>query len=47
MFMFKYNKELLPPVFSNFFSYNKSLHSYPTRSRNYIHLNNQKKSFSA
>ena len=32
MFMFKYNKELLPPVFSNFFSYNKSLPSYPTRS---------------
>ena len=42
MFMFKYNKELLPPVFSNFFSYNKSLHSYPTRSRNNIHLNNPK-----
>ena len=42
MFMFKYNKEWLPPVFSNFFSYNKSLHSYPTRSRNNFHLNNPK-----
>ena len=42
MFMFKYNKEWLPPVFSNFFSYNRSLPSYPTRSRNNIHLNNKK-----
>ena len=42
LFMFKYNKELLPPVFSNFFSYNKNIHSYPTRSRNDIHLNNPK-----
>ena len=42
LFMFKYSNELLPPVFNNFFSYNKNLHSYPTRSRDDIHLNNPK-----
>ena len=36
-------KEFLPPVFGNFFSYDKSLHSYPTRSRiNDIHLEEKK-----
>ena len=42
LFMFKYNKQLLPPVFNDFFSYNNSIHSYPTRSRNNIHLSNPK-----
>ena len=32
MFMFKYNKEMLPPVFSNYFSYNKSQHAHVTTS---------------
>ena len=40
IFMFKYHYEMLPPVFTNFFSYNSSLHSYPTRTCNNIHLNN-------
>ena len=42
LFMFKYTREMLPPVFSNIFLYNKNLHSYPTRSRNNIHLDNPK-----
>ena len=40
IFMFKYHYEMLPPVFTNFFSYNNNLHSYPTRTCNNIHLNN-------
>ena len=42
IFMFKYHYEMLPPVFTNFFSYNNNLHSYPTRTCNNIHLNNPK-----
>ena len=42
IFMFKYNKEMLPPVFNGFFSYNNNLHSYPTRTCNNIHLSNPK-----
>ena len=41
LFMFKYVKEILPPVFKNFFSYNKNIHSYPTRACNNIHLKPQ------
>ena len=40
IFMHKYHYERLPPVFTNFFSYNNNLHSYPTRTCNNIHLNN-------
>ena len=40
--MFKYVKSVLPPIFSNFFTYNRNIHSYPTRTRNNIHLNNPK-----
>ena len=40
--MFKYIKDLLPPVFRNFFIYNTNVHSYPTRICNNIHLNNPK-----
>ena len=40
IFMFKYHYEMLPPVFTNLFSYNNNLHSYPTRTCNNIHLNN-------
>ena len=40
MFMFKYTKNTLPSVFDNFFLYNRSFHSYPTRNRDNIHLNN-------
>ena len=39
-FMFRYAKNLLPQAFNNFFSYNKNIHSYPTRTRNNIHLKN-------
>ena len=42
IFMFKYNKDLLPAVFSHLFSYNRNLHPYLTRSRNNIHLHNPK-----
>jgi hypothetical protein len=31
MFMFKYNRGLLPQIFQNFFSRNQDHHSYPTR----------------
>jgi hypothetical protein len=31
MFMFKYNRGLLPQIFLNFFSRNQDHHSYPTR----------------
>ena len=40
--MFKYTKGVLPQVFIDFFQYNRNLHSYPTRTRNNIHLNNPK-----
>ena len=42
LFMFRYTKELLPPIFSNLFVYNRNVHSYPTRTSNNIHLNNPK-----
>ena len=42
IFMFKYNYDMLPPVFTNFFSYNSNFHSYPTRTCNNMHLNNPK-----
>ena len=42
IFMFKYNKEMLPPVFNGFFLYNNNIHSYPTRACNNIHLRNPK-----
>ena len=38
----KYTKDALPQVFKNFFVYNRNVHSYPTRTRNNIHLNNPK-----
>ena len=38
--MFRYKKHLLPQVFNNFFSFNRNVHSYPTRNRDNIHLNN-------
>ena len=38
IFMFKYHYEMLPPVFTNFFSYNNNLHSYPTRTCKNIHF---------
>ena len=41
-FMFKYTKDVLPHVFRNLFLYNRNFHSYPTRTRNNIHLNNPK-----
>ena len=41
-FMFKYNNDMLPPVFTNLFSYNSNFHSYPTRTCNDMHLNNPK-----
>ena len=37
---FRYVKGVLPPLFSNFFTYNRNIHSYPTRTRNNINLNN-------
>ena len=40
IFMFKYNYQMLPTVFTDFFSYNNNLHSYPTRTCNNIHLDN-------
>ena len=42
IFMFKYVKGVLPPIFRNFFTYNRNIHSYPTRTCNNIHLNNPK-----
>ena len=42
IFMFKYCKGILPPVFNSFFALNKALHSYPTRTCNNIHVNNPK-----
>ena len=42
IFMFKYTKDALPQVFRNVFLYNRNVHSYPTRTRNNIHLNNPK-----
>ena len=42
IFMFKYTKDALPQVFRNFFVYKRNVHSYPTRTRNNIHLNNPK-----
>ena len=42
IFMFKYTKDALLQVFRNFFLYNINFHSYPTRTRNNIHLNNPK-----
>ena len=38
--MFKHAKNVLPSNFANFFTYNKNIHNYPTRTCNYIHLNN-------
>ena len=43
MFMFKYTKNALPSVFNNLFSYNRCFHTYPTRNRNNIHLNNPRR----
>ena len=42
IFMFKFNNDILPPVFSNLFLYNNRVHSYPTRACNNIHLINPK-----
>ena len=42
IFMFKYTKDLLPPIFNNLFTYNRNIHSYPTRTCNNIHLRNPK-----
>ena len=42
LFMFKYKKEALPTIFRNYFTYNRNIHSYPTRTRNNIHLHNPK-----
>jgi len=40
IFVFRYTNNLLPQVFNNFFSFNRDVHSYPTRNRDNIHLNN-------
>ena len=40
IFMFKYNNKLLPRLFNDFFSLNKTFHSYPTRRSNDFHLDN-------
>ena len=40
IFMFKYNNKLLPQVFNDFFSLNKTLHPYPTRRSTDFHLDN-------
>ena len=40
MFMHKYNLNILPPNFSNFFTQNTQVHSYPTRRSGDFHLNN-------
>ena len=40
IFMFRYTKNSLPQTFNDYFLYNKNVHSYPTRARNDIHLNN-------
>ena len=40
IFMYKYHYKMLPPVFTDFFSYNNNLHSYPTRTSHNIHLDN-------
>ena len=42
IFMFKHSKNVLPLNFSNYFTYNKNIHHYPTRSCNNIHLTNPK-----
>ena len=42
IFMFKYTKNVLPPIFNDLFTYNRNIHSYPTRTCNNIHLQNPK-----
>ena len=42
IFMYKYTNNMLPISFRNFFNYNSSVHSYPTRHSADIHLNNPK-----
>jgi hypothetical protein len=34
-----HHRELLPEVFENFFTYNKSVHGYATRQKDELHLN--------
>ena len=36
IFMFRYKKELLPPIFKNFFKYNKDIHHHFTRNQDKI-----------
>ena len=42
IFMFKYVNNLLPLSFQTFFTYNTTIHSYPTRQSRNFHLNNPK-----
>ena len=38
VFMFKFSKSLLPVMFQDTFTYNRNIHSYPTRHSSDIHL---------
>ena len=37
IFMFKFNRNLLPGKFENFFTQNSTIHSYQTRQENHYH----------
>ena len=38
IFMFKFHKNLLPPIFCNMFQTNSSIHNYPTRQSKNLHI---------
>ena len=42
--MFNYPHTIIPVIFRNFFTFNRDVHSYPTRQSNHIHASVAKSS---